>query len=496
MIKPRHPALYQVNTRVWLTALGKGLGRPATLDDVPDAELDHFAALGFDWIWFLSVWQTGPAGQQVSRGNAQWRKGFAETLPDLRDDDIGGSGFAICAYSVSARMGGNDALARLRDRLKRRGLRLLLDFVPNHVGLDHAWVDARPELFVSSATDAGETFLKKTAAGTRWLAHGKDPFFLAWTDTVQLDYRNPATYTAMIEQLQSIARRCDGVRCDMAMLVLKDVFAKNWENFPTANLPAETEFWADAVQTAKKSQPDFLFLAEVYWDLEARLQDLGFDYTYDKRWYDYLIARNYPETQRHLFSLTSQFLNASAHFLENHDEHRIASKLNWPEHQAALLAMTSLPGMRLFHEGQLTGARKFCPVELGRRPDESVQTDIAAHYEKLLGALQTSGIGRGHGELLCPNRAWSDNPTDQNFILVQWQEQARSFDLAAVNLAPHAGQCYAPLTIDGLENYNWQLIDLLGTERYERNGDDLKRQGLYLDVPAHGAQLFHFEPIP
>src|SRR4030095_14726669 len=141
MRKHLHPSLYQINTRVWLMELARTLGRPATLDDIPDAELDRLAALGFDWIWFLSVWQTGPAGQRASRTNPEWRREFQETLPDLREEDILGSGFAITGSTVHARLGGDEALARLRERLRQRGLRLLLDFVPNHTGLDHPWVE-------------------------------------------------------------------------------------------------------------------------------------------------------------------------------------------------------------------------------------------------------------------------------------------------------------------------------------------------------------------
>src|SRR4029079_13092088 len=128
MREPLYPSLYQVNTRVWLTELSRPLGRPATLDDVPDASLDSIASRGFDWVWFLSVWQTGPAGRRVSRENPEWRMEFADTLPDLREEDIAGSGFAVTAYSVSPELGGDAALARLRERLSRRGLRLMLDF--------------------------------------------------------------------------------------------------------------------------------------------------------------------------------------------------------------------------------------------------------------------------------------------------------------------------------------------------------------------------------
>src|SRR5947207_14133653 len=128
----RHPALYQINTRVWLTEWSQKLGRRATLDDIPDAELDHLAALGFDWVWFLSVWQTGPAAQAISRANPAWRREFAETLPDLKDEDIAGSGFAIQNYTVHRDLGGAAALARLRQRLQRRGLQLMLAFLPLH----------------------------------------------------------------------------------------------------------------------------------------------------------------------------------------------------------------------------------------------------------------------------------------------------------------------------------------------------------------------------
>jgi len=120
MSNPRYPSLYQINTRVWLTELALVLGRRATLDDIPDADLDRLAGLGFGWVWFLSVWQTGPAAQGISRSKPEWRHEFAETLPDLKNEDIAGSGFAIQNYTVHRDLGGDAALARLRQRLQKR----------------------------------------------------------------------------------------------------------------------------------------------------------------------------------------------------------------------------------------------------------------------------------------------------------------------------------------------------------------------------------------
>src|SRR6476619_2773011 len=179
MHSPLCPSLYQINTRVWLTELSHALGRPATLDDIPDAELDRLAAMGFDWIWLLSVWQTGLAGQAVSRANPEWRREFQETLPDLREEDIAGSGFAITGYSVHHQLGGDAALARLRERLRKRGLKLMLDFVPNHMGLDHPWIESRPDYFIPGTEDnlAHEPHNYVKLANGKIFAYGRDPYF-------------------------------------------------------------------------------------------------------------------------------------------------------------------------------------------------------------------------------------------------------------------------------------------------------------------------------
>src|SRR4029453_12892747 len=123
------------------------LGRRAKLDDIPDAALDRIAGQGFEWVWFLSVWQTGTASQHISRTNRGLRKEFEHTLPDLKIEDIEGSGFAITGYTVHRSLGGDAALARLRERMRARGLKLMLDFVPNHMALDHPWVEDHADFF-------------------------------------------------------------------------------------------------------------------------------------------------------------------------------------------------------------------------------------------------------------------------------------------------------------------------------------------------------------
>ncbi|HEY9869323.1 MAG TPA: alpha-amylase family glycosyl hydrolase [Candidatus Obscuribacterales bacterium] len=294
----QYPLLYQMNTRVRLTELSRQLGRPATLDDIPDDELDRLAAAGFHWVWLLSVWQTGPAGQRISHTNEEWRREFQETLPDLTEEDIAGSGFAITDYRVHENLGGDAALSRMRERLRRRELKLMLDFVPNHTALDHYWVETHPEYYVSGTlldlSQAPRNYTKvKSRSGDLILAHGRDPYFPGWPDTLQLDYANPSTQEAMTGELLKIASKCDGVRCDMAMLVLPDVFERTWGRRPKP-------FWQEATNRVREASLDFCFMAEVYWDLEWALQQQGFDYTYDKRLYDRLREGHAGPVRDHL----------------------------------------------------------------------------------------------------------------------------------------------------------------------------------------------------
>ena len=484
---PRYPTLYQVNTRVWLTEWSRRLGRPATLDDVPDSELDRFAAQGFDWIWLLSVWQTGPAGQRVSRANAEWRREFEETLPDLQEDDIAGSGFAIAGYTVADRLGGNEALARLRARLAARGMRLMLDFVPNHTGLDHPWVDRHPDYYVAGTeADLARSPANYTrvacADGERILAHGRDPYFPGWPDTLQLDYANPALQDAMIAELLAIAERCDGVRCDMAMLVLPDVFERTWGR------PSQP-FWPRATEEVRARTPRFCFMAEVYWGLEWTLQQQGFDYTYDKRLYDRIREGHAKPVREHLHA-GLDFQERLARFLENHDEPRAAAIFGLDVHQAAAVITFLSPGLRFFHQGQFEGRTRRISPHLCRGPEEAVDQRLAGFYDRLLAVLRRPALRAGDWRLLPCGTAWDGNATWDNFVAYAWQDSGADRLIVAVNAGAVRSQCFVRLPFPDLAGGQWRLEDLLGPAVYVRDGTDLQTWGLFLDEPPWKTQVF------
>jgi len=487
------PSLYQINTRVWLTELSGTLGRPATLDDIPDTELDRLSQMGFDWIWFLSVWQTGPAGQRISRSNHEWRKEFEDTLPDLREDDIAGSGFAITGYAVHSALGGDAALARLRQRLRKRGLKLLLDFVPNHTGLDHPWVEDHPEYYISGTeldlarAPQNYTWVKRKG-GDLLLAHGRDPYFPGWPDTLQLNYGNPATQEAMIGELIKIAGQCDAVRCDMAMLVLPDVFERTW------GIKAE-QFWPKATERVRKRAPDFCFMAEVYWDLEWTLQQQGFDYTYDKRLYDRLREGHARPVRDHLRA-GLDYQNKMARFLENHDEPRAASTFAPGMHEAAAVITYLSLGLRFFHQGQFEGRRKRISPHLVRAPLEPADEPLRSFYTRLLAVLRQPVVRGGQWCLLECVPAWEGNGTWDSFIAWSWQAEDGQRRVIAVNFAGHQSQCYVRLTSADAAGGTVRLTDQMGSASYDRDAGELASRGLYLDLPAWAYHVFEMSALP
>ena len=479
MHEATYPSLYQIDTRVWLTTLSRNLGRRATLDDIPDAALDQVAEMGFDWVWPLSVWETGPAGRHVSLTNPEWLEEFRNTLPDLCDDDVSGSGFSIAAYEVAARLGGAAALARLRERLCTRGQRLMLDFVPNHTGLDHHWVSDHPEYYVAGTeqdlTSAPANYRRvERGPGNRVLAHGRDPYFPGWPDTLQLNYGRAATREAMTAELLKVAAQCDGVRCDMAMLVVPEVFERTW------GIRAEP-FWPDATARVRERFPDFRFMAEVYWDMEWALQQQGFDYTYDKRLYDRLKEGHARPVRDHLGAELS-FQNKLARFLENHDEPRAAAAFARDVHEAAAVITFLSPGLRFLHQGQLEGRTKRISPHLCRAPDEPIDETLREFYGRLLGVLRRPIVRDGSWQLLESRSAWDGTWTADCFVAFAWHGTSGERLVVAVNYAPNQSQCYLGLPFPELGGRQWRLDDLVGHATYERDGNALTSFGLYLDL--------------
>jgi len=492
-----HPIVFEVNTRVLLKELSVREGKRIMLGTIPDSVLVEWAELGFDAVWLMGVWATGPVGCDIARTVPDLQEEYRKALPDVGPEDIPGSPYAVQAYEVSAALGGNAGLTRLRRRLADRGLGLILDFVSNHTARDHRWVTEHPEYFINGEAKDDKRrpevyFKTKTLRGEKVLAYGRDPTFPGWTDTVQLNPMDPAARAVMIETLQEVAGLCDGVRCDMAMLVLQDVFLLTWGDRVTRmeGRYVSSEFWKEAIGAVKAKHPGFLFVAEAYWNMEWQLQQQGFDFTYDKILYDRLLREGAGSVRDHLRA-EIDFQRRSVRFIENHDEPRaVRAFASEPWHLAAAVVMSTVPGMVLLHDGQLEGMSVKLPVQLSRRQAEPVSERLRAFYRHLLSCMNAPVFRQGGWHLLSPRAGWQDNATWQNFLIFWWEDNNGAARMVVVNYAPHSGQCYVEIPVERLNGTSIEFRDLMGDATYTRQRSQLMTKGMYFDLPAYAFHLF------
>ncbi|MFF3205561.1 alpha-amylase family glycosyl hydrolase [Streptomyces sp. NPDC002962] len=470
--------LYEINTAVWLGELSGRYGRRVTLGDVPGEAWDEIALPGVDAVWLMGVWERSPAGLRIALRDEALRASFRAALPDVTEADVAGSPYCVRDYVVDASFGGPEGLAEARARLAARGLRLILDFVPNHLAPDHPWVTRHPDrLILGTADDLSRTPGDFIESDGRIVARGRDPFFPPWPDVVQLNAFGAALRAATVDTLVSIGDQADGVRCDMAMLLMNDVFAKTWGE-RAGPVPAE-DFWPYVLPRVRERHPDLLFVAEAYWDLERALRQQGFDHCYDKRLYDRLLHEDADSVRDRLGAdLTHQ--RGLVRFLENHDEPRAAATLPGARGRAAAVVVASLPGATLWHEGQFEGRRVRPPVFLARRPREPVDESLRAFHHRLLTAA--AAVRRGAWRPLAPT-ALPDDGTHRCLLAWTWTH-ADARHLVVVNHSDRPARARLPLPWDDLAGREHRLTDLLTARTYDRDGGELTDPGLFVALEA------------
>ncbi|MFL6144792.1 MAG: alpha-amylase family glycosyl hydrolase [Labedaea sp.] len=487
---PKKPVIYEVNTAVWLDALSRDAGTLMTLADVPARCWDTITLPGVDAVWLMGVWERSPAGLALANSNAELQASFRQALPDVRAEDVFGSPYCVRRYVVDEAFGGPAALAAARAELAKRGVRLLLDYVPNHVAPDHPWVTRNPEHFVrGEQIDLNADPASWLAVNGQVLAHGRDPYFPAWPDVVQLDAFSSALRAATTKTLADIAGQCDGIRCDMAMLMTNQVFSKTWAG-RVGPEPSE-EFWPEVIGGLRTRHPHTVLIAEAYWDMEWTLQRQGFDFCYDKRLYDRIVEGNVPAMRDHL-GADLDYQSGLLRFLENHDEPRIADRISADPERAAAVAIATLPGATMWHEGQFEGRRVRPPVFLSRRPEESPDQELAAWYRRLLAAVAEHQVRQGSWHQLEPS-GWPDNQSCHNLLAWTWLAGGDRH-LVVINFSAIPAQARIPLGWPDVAGRPWRLTDLLCAEVFDREGDEMAELGLYVSLQPWQFHLFSVRP--
>jgi len=482
---PRNPKIYEINTWPWLHSLSEKNNSSITLNNIPEEIFKQELKL-FDAVWLMGVWERSPASKRIALEHPDLQNEYHRALSDFRDEDVIGSPYSVYYYHVDKNIGGIEGLKEVRKQLTERGIRLILDYVPNHVSIDSLWT-LEKNLFIEGTVDdlishAYDFF----SISEKVYAHGKDPNFPAWTDTIQINAFSKEAREKTQKTLLQIATLCDGVRCDMAMLVTNDVFKRTWGE--KAGSEPEKEFWEDIIPEVKKEFPNFIFIAEVYWDMEWTLQQQGFDYCYDKRLYERLVHGNAQTIKAHL-NAEWNYQSKLVRFIENHDEQRALSVFGEEKSKAAAIIALTLPGAKLIHERQMHGYKVKLPVQLGRREIEEVNKSLLDFYRNLLRVVPDEGFDKDNWYICEVKPIKSSDSSYTNIISYFWGNNSL-YRLIVVNYSPNLAKAHIKINQLNYGSNNWNFCDLLTQKEYIYKGDDLNKYGLYINLSAWNGHIF------
>jgi hypothetical protein len=493
-----NPILYEINTATWLYSLSRENGREVTIGSVPEEQWDILKSRGFNSVWLMGVWKRSKEGMRIFRNTPEWppmRAHLDSVLPGWSEADIAGSPYSIASYDPDPLIGTWNDLDKAREELHKREMTLILDFVPNHTAPDHTWILEHPDYYLQGNAEEFTRdpvlFSRIDLSGkTSYVRRGKDPYFPPWSDTAQLNHFNPGLRSSLAGELERIAGHCDGVRCDMAMLVLNDIFSRNWGwvRERTSYAPPATEFWSDVRQRL----PGFLLIAEAYWDTEWRLQQMGFDFVYDKKLYDKLKSAGACDINMHLHADIS-FQKKLVRFIENHDEPRSAEAFDTDKLHAAAVLFSTLPGMKLYHQGQLEGRRTKVPVLLRRQPDEQPDEGLMAFYAILLSIANRDIFAIG--EWKRKDAVSAGDESYKNLVSYIWRLDEQ-FTAVIVNFSPHHSQGRILLQEETDSDTDFALCDKLNNQTYSRTGRELASPGLHVILEGFHCHIFDISPVP
>lgn len=409
---------------VWLDQLSRVHGYPITrLDQVPDAELDRLAGWGFTGLWLIGLWERSAASQRIKQicGNP----------------DAIASAYSLYDYEVAADLGGWEALANLRERALKRGIRLASDMVPNHTGIYSRWVIQHPDWFVQTdyppfptyqfngedlsqdanvclqiedgywnKSDAAVVFrhYDRRDGRTRYIYHGNDGTSIPWNDTAQLNYLISEVRESVIQTILHVARNFPIIRFDAAMTLAKKHYQRLW--FPLRGLgggiPSRAEhgmskdefnavfpveFWREVVDRVAVEAPGTLLLAEAFWMMEGYfVRTLGMHRVYNSAFMNMLKTEEnakYRQTIKNVLEFNHEVLKRFVNFMNNPDEKTAVAQFgSQGKYFGACVLLATMPGLPMIGHGQIEGFHEKYGMEYKRAYwDEQVDEGLVRGHE-------------------------------------------------------------------------------------------------------------------
>jgi len=488
-IRSANPRLLEINARIWI----KRFGKDCTLSSIPDEQINKWKELGIDMIWLMGVWDNNKAVISEYCFVPELISSYNSALKDWNKDDVIGSPYSIDRYELNSLLGTKKDLLSFKKKLNDAGISLILDFVCNHFSAKSSLIWTNKEIFLPADEfifkNDPYTFYQSPANNKEYLAHGRDPLFPPWKDTAQINFYSREARNYLTSVLIELTEICDGVRCDMAMLPLNNIFYNTWIGVikKYGFEKPEKEFWEEAISQVKIKKDDFIFIAETYWDLEWQLQNLGFDFTYDKRLTDRLVGSNIRSIKDHL-NADMAYQNKSVRFLENHDEDRAIVKLGREKSIAAAVITSTIPGISFYFDGQCDGKRIKLPVQLGREPEEKQDEKIKEFYRNLFRITKADIFRNGTWKLLETSPVADSDSSYDNLLAWEWR-LGSELRIVIVNYNTSTSRCRLRFNIQSASD-DIVLTDLLNNVTYNRSVNEISEKGLFVELKSFNSHIF------
>lgn len=494
-----------VNTRVFLDELSEKYNQPITIGIVPESEWQELFK-DHNSFWFMGIYRESQAGQEFCQNNPYCIRDVECEIERRVDPkkDICASSFSIPEYSLNLKIapGGWSEWDKMVDYLDSYNKKVMIDFVPNHTALDHSWAIDHPDYFVKGTKDqkqANPDFYYNVIDKydrVNYLAHGKDPNYGGWADTLQLNYANPDLQAAMIEVLLILAKHSHGVRCDMAMLINSDTFIRTWgDRYFGGHLTGSeisylknNEFWPKAIAETKArakelGREDFPFLAEAYWDIDKLGKN--FDGIYHKELYDSIQVQDYkgnsiPINHDKIRELLCNTPNFKWHtFIENHDEQRAVKKFGEKASKAAAIISAFGPFTFLMNQNQEKGYRLRIPAQIKHHLGEKTNLSIKNFYDQILKLRNSRLCQEGEWSVVWPNPKM-----DSRIITVKYTLEDKTLYLTT-NYCDQTS--YGNLT--QINHYDNAKVSSLTDNKVIENVDQDRSNGLFLKLNPWESQI-------
>jgi hypothetical protein len=225
--------------------------------------------------------------------------------------------------------------------------------------------------------------------------------------------------------------------------------------------------------------------------MDWQLQQMGFDFTYDKRLFDRMFFDSPVSVRDHLRA-EPIYGDKCLRFIENHDEERATVNFGKNKSRAAGLITGTIPGLRFFYDGQLEGRRIRTPIHLRREPKEPADPMIADMYRRLLKFIKGPTTHEGEWMLLETQPPWEKNETYPAILVWLWG-RAQNWKMIVINYSLIRSQAYVQLPEFLGRQFFIQFKDALTEKNYDRTGEELSQKGLYVDLQPWQAHLFDFK---